>query len=330
MKNQILNVFYWFAGVVLLLVGLVQFSDTYYVSSILWIASALLVLPVSKKYFFSKAGVKVFEYRVAITVGMLFLSFLSIGFNAESENPIQDPTDGEQSMTEESNLEENDLPKNIIESEGAFEVVNVVDGDTVDVIIDGIKVRLRLIGVDTPETVHPSKPVECFGKEASAFTKSTLLNQMVRLEADDSQGNLDKYDRLLRYIFLEDGANFNEILIAEGYAFEYTYNLPYKYQEAFMEAEKQAELNQKGLWASGACDDGIEVLDTSVSPESEVIPEPEVVPESTSTNYSCGISKNCGDMSSCEEAYFYLNVCGEGGKDRDNDGVPCESICSGG
>ncbi|MFH1533336.1 MAG: thermonuclease family protein [Nitrospirota bacterium] len=321
MKNLILNVFYWFVGVVLLLIGLVQFSNTYYVSSILLVASALLILPVSKKYFFSKAGPKVFEYRVAITVGMLLLGFLSIGFNAEPENPIRDTVKGGRAVTEVTNLEEDDLPESVTESEGTFEVVNVVDGDTLDVMIEGNKVRIRLIGVDTPETVHPSKPVECFGQEASTFAKDTLSGKIVRLEIDDSQGNVDKYGRILRYVFLENDVNFNKMLIEEGYAFEYTYNLPYKYQVEFIEAEKQAELNGMGLWASGVCDYG-EEAEVVVAPT----PEPEPMPETSS--YSCSVSKNCGDMTSCDEAYYYLHTCGKGGLDRDKDGVPCESLCN--
>lgn len=142
-----------------------------------------------------------------------------------------------------------------IDLEGPYKVTNVVDGDTVDVLIDGEEVRLRLIGIDTPETVHPSKPVECYGPEASNKVKAELLNQNVYLEADLSQDERDKYDRLLRYIVLENGVNYNKLLIEEGYAFESTYNSnPYEYQYAFIEAQKVAREEQAGLWAENACE----------------------------------------------------------------------------
>jgi micrococcal nuclease len=135
----------------------------------------------------------------------------------------------------------------------AIFISRVIDGDTVVANIDGVVEKIRLIGVDTPETVDPRKPVQCFGKEASAFTTSLLLNNRVRLEADTSQDNRDKYGRLLRYIFLADGTNVDEEIIAEGYGHEYTYRTPYKYQTEFKNAEKSARESQKGLWANGVC-----------------------------------------------------------------------------
>jgi len=132
-------------------------------------------------------------------------------------------------------------------------VVSVVDGDTIKVSIDGVTQTVRLIGIDTPETVDPRKPVQCFGQEASNKAKSILSNQMVRLESDLSQGDLDKYQRLLRYVFLEDGTFFNKLMIAEGYAHEYTYVIPYEYQEEFKNAEKSAREAQLGLWSPSMC-----------------------------------------------------------------------------
>lgn len=135
-------------------------------------------------------------------------------------------------------------------SEQLYEVVRVVDGDTIDVSIDDQIERLRLIGINTPETVDPRKSVECFGKEASEKAKSILVGKKVTIESDPSQGERDKYDRLLRYVFLEDGTNFNLLMIREGYAYEYTYNLPYKYQTEFKQAQKEAEKNKMGLWGA--------------------------------------------------------------------------------
>jgi micrococcal nuclease len=109
-----------------------------------------------------------------------------------------------------------------------YEVIKVVDGDTVSINIDAGKETLRLIGIDTPETVHPTKPVECFGIEASNKAKELLEDKIISIEHDSSQGKIDKYGRTLAYVILPDGRNFNEIMIKEGYAYEYTYNEKYK------------------------------------------------------------------------------------------------------
>ncbi len=134
-----------------------------------------------------------------------------------------------------------------------YSVTRVVDGDTAVVHMNGVDTKLRLIGLDTPEVVDPRKPVQCFGREASAKAHQILDGQTVRLEFDPSQGTLDKYGRTLAYIFLHDGTNFNEYVIAEGYGHEYTYHLPYKYQKEFKAAEAAAREAEKGLWAPGVC-----------------------------------------------------------------------------
>lgn len=132
-------------------------------------------------------------------------------------------------------------------------VTRVIDGDTIVVVVNGVSEKIRLIGVDTPETVDPRKQVECFGKEASALTKTLLLNTSVIIEADATQGDRDKYGRLLRYVFLKDGTLINEKIISLGYGHEYTYRTPYKYQAQFNDAERSAREAQKGLWAPEAC-----------------------------------------------------------------------------
>ncbi len=145
-------------------------------------------------------------------------------------------------------------PLATIESNAAvYKVVKVVDGDTLDVDIDGKVERLRLIGIDTPETVDPRKAIQCFGIEASNKAKELLTGQYVSLETDPTQGERDKYKRLLRYVFLPDGTNYNLYMIKEGYAHEYTYSSKYKYQLAFREAETLARENQRGLWSPDTC-----------------------------------------------------------------------------
>lgn len=134
------------------------------------------------------------------------------------------------------------------------EIVKVIDGDTVQVKINGKSEVIRLIGIDTPESVDPRKPVQCFSIEATKKAKELLpTGKRVTLESDPTQGDKDKYNRLLRYIFLEDGTNFSKLMISDGYAHEYTYQVPYRYMEEFKETEKEAREAKRGLWADDAC-----------------------------------------------------------------------------
>lgn len=128
-----------------------------------------------------------------------------------------------------------------------YEVTRVVDGDTIVIDMDGEKETLRLIGVDTPETKHPKKPVECYGPEASEYVVQSLLGRHVGLEHDGSQGERGRYGRLLVYVYLNE-QNFNETLVRQGYAKEYTYSKPYKYQKKFVEAQREAISEEVGMW----------------------------------------------------------------------------------
>lgn len=133
-------------------------------------------------------------------------------------------------------------------------VVKVVDGDTADIMVSGRTARYRFIGMDTPEVVDPRKVVQCFGKEASTKAHELLGTKMVRLEDDPSQGEVDKYGRRLVYVFLPDGTLYNEWMIREGYAHEYTYQSnPYKYQALFKAAQAEAQATNKGLWSPTTC-----------------------------------------------------------------------------
>ena len=132
-------------------------------------------------------------------------------------------------------------------------VVRIIDGDTLILDINGKEESVRLIGVDTPEIKDPRKTVKCFGKEASQKAKELMENKKVKLEIDTTQNDRDKYNRLLRYVYLEDGTLVNKKLIKEGFGFEYTYQVPYKFQTEFKEAQKIAETNKIGLWADNAC-----------------------------------------------------------------------------
>lgn len=129
-------------------------------------------------------------------------------------------------------------------------VARVIDGDTVDVSENGKGVRVRLLGINTPETLDPRKPVECFGPEASKKMHELLDDGEVRLETDPSQGLYDKYGRTLAYVFLPDGTDVNKLLVTQGFASEYTYKKPYKLQKEFRAAEAAAKLSGVGLWSA--------------------------------------------------------------------------------
>ncbi|ACZ43622.1 Micrococcal nuclease [Thermobaculum terrenum ATCC BAA-798] len=136
--------------------------------------------------------------------------------------------------------------------EGPYKVARVVDGDTIRVIINGEEETVRLIGIDTPETVDPRKPVECFGREASAAAKRMLEGKQVYLEEDPTQGKRDRYGRLLAYVWV-DHTLFNLWMIRQGYAHEYTYDEPYKYRDEFRAAERYARTHDVGLWSPHTC-----------------------------------------------------------------------------
>jgi len=112
---------------------------------------------------------------------------------------------------------------------------------------------VRLIGVDTPETKHPTKPVEYFGKEASAFIRRMVEGKRVRLEFDQANaatGHKDRYQRTLAYVFVEDGTLLNTEIIKQGYGHAYTW-FPFARAEEFRRYEREAREQRRGLWARG-------------------------------------------------------------------------------
>ena len=126
-------------------------------------------------------------------------------------------------------------------------VERVVDGDTLVVRYQGENHTVRLIGVDTPESVHPTAPVEHFGAEASAFTRARLDGQTVELVTDPAGDTVDAFGRLLRLVYL-DGENFNATLIREGYGHAIR-GFDYSMRPEFIALENQARIQGRGLWA---------------------------------------------------------------------------------
>jgi micrococcal nuclease len=134
---------------------------------------------------------------------------------------------------------------------GMYHITRFSDGDTITVNMNGTDETIRFVGVDTPETHDPRKKVQCYGPAASAFTKNTLTaaGSTVKLAADSLSSNRDRYNRLLRYVYLPDGTLLNLKLIQEGYGFYYPY-FPFSKSDEFSAAEKQAQDGRKGLWGN--------------------------------------------------------------------------------
>jgi micrococcal nuclease len=129
-------------------------------------------------------------------------------------------------------------------------VLNVVDGDTITIETVEGSLPVRIIGIDTPETVHPFKPVEPGGQEASMRAKELLEGQIVTIhyDPDPQHGKWGTYERLLVYLDMPDGRDFGIVMIQEGFARAYP-KYPFSRQEAYLDAEQIAQQNKLGVWA---------------------------------------------------------------------------------
>lgn len=171
----------------------------------------------------------------------------SVPSKIESSSPDTQPsatTTGEYGANSTApTVQQPNIPPNTV----AAKLVRVVDGDTIFVDIGGRQYKVRYIGMDTPETVHPFKPVQYFGKEASEKNRELLAGKEIRLEKDISE--TDKYGRLLRYVWVGN-VMVNAELVRLGYASSYTYPPDVKYQRLFLQLEREARENNRGLWAA--------------------------------------------------------------------------------
>ena len=138
-----------------------------------------------------------------------------------------------------------DPPKDAVRAK----VQRVSDGDTFVATVRGRRERIRVIGVDTPESVDPSRPDEPYGQEASDFAKHYLDGETVRLAGDAEPR--DRYGRMLAYVWLEDGTFWNALLVAEGYAQQLTIPPNVTYADLFRQLAREARQHDRGLWAEG-------------------------------------------------------------------------------
>ena len=136
--------------------------------------------------------------------------------------------------------------------EGPYRVNSVRDGDTIYVDYNGKSRGVRLIGIEAPETEDSSKEgSRCFNKQAKSYLNNKVSDSEVYLEYDESQGEVDAYDRLIRYVWIDDEL-VNLSLIEDGYAKEFTFNNEYKYKDQFNKAQAKAKRDGLGLWTTCA------------------------------------------------------------------------------
>lgn len=135
--------------------------------------------------------------RILLLIALCILGACDAEMRVEVISPSRPASGGTQLVQIQSPPMPRGLPQAAVD--------RVIDGDTVDVDLNGKIERIRLIGMNTPESVDPRRPVECFGKEASNRAKALLSGKTVYLETDDSQGTRDQYGRALRYIWLDNG-----------------------------------------------------------------------------------------------------------------------------
>ncbi|GEM_PF-1357125 len=193
----------------------------------------------------------------------------------------------------------------------AAQVVDVVDGDTIRVRLDGGIYTVRYIGIDCPETRDPNRPVEWMGPEAAEANRRLVEGQIVYLEKDISE--TDRYGRLLRYVFLADGTFVNAELVRLGYAVVATYPPDVRYQSLFLALEREAREAGRGLWGA--------------------VPTSPPTPSPAAPVCDCsGNLYNCSDFPTQAAAQACYNYCKSLGRgdvhrlDADHDGIACESL----
>lgn len=238
-------------------------AGLYYLVSILMISSGVGVVLTSLSLPFvvfgiidvirkKKTGLPIRNSVISVLIALIvFISGPVItpeieNSNLQPNNRLNTSITTPKEKVSENNASPTPAPTELTTQKDKVKVIRVIDGDTFE--IEGGK-KVRLIGVDAPESVHPdpNKNTE-FGKTASTFTKEKLEGKTVYLEKDVSE--TDRYGRLLRYVYLQDNTFFNEYLVKEGIANPATFPPDVKYADVFVRAQQYAKENSKGLWAT--------------------------------------------------------------------------------
>lgn len=200
-------------------------------------------------------------------------------------------------------------------SQKYYRVTRVVDGDTIEIIYNGEKQKVRLIGLNTTESKDPRKKVQCFSREASDEMSSLVSDKEIRLETGAMSDNRGYYGRLLRYVYLPNGTHVNAWMVKNGYGYAYT-KYPFSKMEQFKTYQQQAREEKLGLWADDVCEQKQGSVESNTKSEETVCDE---------NVY------NCSDFGSYSQAKEVYNTCGGVNNDihlldRDEDKRPCESL----
>lgn len=240
--------------------------------------------------------------KIIVIVGVAFVLLIAfkMGSYTKKQDKVPIVNNQPESSLSSSNLKiiEQDADKSVNKVKDLVKVTRVIDGDTIE--IDGGE-KVRYIGIDTPETMDPRKPVQCFGVESSKKNKELVEGKTVRLEKDIT--DRDKYNRLLRYVWLDDTL-INLALVKGGFAYSYSYPPDIKYQDKFVTAQKEARETKVGLW--NAC--GSESSETAVS-SSKV----QVSSSVQKSGSDCSIK---GNINASGEKIYHLSGCGSYSKTK--------------
>lgn len=269
-----------------------------------------IYLKISKK----QSKIKLLNYKQRVGFGLIAIAFFSALLmsilpggkplfvrdnnqkNSAQKKSIDTEIPAKKPEVESGVVGESLLANEEIRKSPTYRVLRVVDGDTIHIDYNGKDEKVRFIGLDTPETKDPRKPIQCFGREATAKMTEFAENKNVRLEFDKTQGERDKYGRILAFVYSEDNKNLAYEMIRQGYGNEYTYNSnPYKYQSEFKEAARKAREENKGLWAENTCaGDAAKPADTP-APKPQPAPAPAApAPQPQQSQEACVIKGNVG------------------------------------
>lgn len=209
-------------------------------------------------------------------------------------------------------------------------VVEVVDGDTIKVRLATGTETVRIIGLDTPETRDPRRPVQCFGAEASAKAKELLAGKTVTLIQDPTQDTRDRYGRMLAYVEV-DGQDFGLWMIANGYAHEYTYDVAYQRQAQYKEAYRAAQEASLGLWSPDTCAGDTTQPADQTSAGATATPAAPAIGEGFDPRAYIGQGNkyNCSDFANQAQAQAVLRADPSDPNQLDGNppnGIACESL----
>ena len=244
-----------------------------------------------KKRMRSNAGIKFLTSVVIIAImasalgGMSYL-FLNNRNKNQSETTTSNSVDGGNNSTNNSSDIKYINPDGIPQNDGIYYVESVIDGDTFRINYKGETVSVRLIGINTPEIDTQNSSAECYGVEAKEYLKNAIEGKMIGLSIDPKQDKLDKYGRLLRYAYFDDGSDIGSSIVWYGYGYEYTYDGEYYYQSAYKELQNEAKNNKRGLWQDNVCKE-------TVSDDANTVQEP-TLKQTTNCNIKGNISYNNG------------------------------------